>query len=213
MEEGAGRKVTVFDFPALEAALRNRLQGPRLDHVLRVTDTAIELSAVHEVSTDRARAAALLHDYARNLPDQVLLRLGQDFGLVTDESEEENPGALLHAPVGAVLVEREGLVTDPEVLLAIKYHTTGVPGMSRLAQLIWAADMVEPGRNYPGVEVQRRLAWIDLDQAVLAGLDHTIAYLIAHGYRIHPIALATRNWLLGKVELSGNPWRGYRLPG
>ncbi len=64
---------------------------------------------------------------------------------------------LWHAPVGAIIAASEFNVTDKEVLNAIRYHTTGRAGMSKLEKVIYVADMTEPGRNFPGVENLREL--------------------------------------------------------
>lgn len=203
----------MFDFQTLERALSSRVRGARLEHVYRVTDLATHLAGIHGLDPAPARAAGLMHDYARDMSDPELLALAEGWGLISDPSERDHPRALLHAPVAAALLEQEGLITDPAVLDAIRYHTTGAPQMSRLARLLWVADMVEPGRDFPGVPGLRELAHQDLDLALLAGLDHTLGYLITAGRRVHPLTMAARNWLLGEVRQAGKPWHGYRFPG
>ncbi|MCG0240017.1 MAG: bis(5'-nucleosyl)-tetraphosphatase (symmetrical) YqeK [Firmicutes bacterium] len=196
----------MFDFPRLEAAMRRRVPVDRLRHVYGVVETALDLARKYGGDPDRVRAAALMHDYAKALPPEELLSLGRRFGLITDPAEEENP-ELLHAPVGAALLEEEGLITDPEVLSAIRWHTTGTPGMSHLDQIIWLADLIEPTRRFPGVEEIRAAAWKDLSLGVLAGLDHTLTYLIRTGRRIHLKTVETRNWLLGQLQEVGRAAR------
>ena len=39
---------------------------------------------------------------------------------------------LLHGPVGAYIAQSEFAITDEELLNAIRFHTTGRAGMSRL---------------------------------------------------------------------------------
>lgn len=199
-----------MDLSRLQAALEQRIQGDRLTHTRAVTETAVQLAARYGADMDRARVAGLMHDYAKALPPAELLRLGRQFGLVTDPAEEQQP-SLLHGPVGAALLEQEGLVHDPEILAAIRWHTTGTPGMSALARIIWIADMIEPGRDFPGVAAIRRLTWRDLDQGLLAGLDHSIAYVIATGRRLHLETVRARNWLLAELAGRGANWPGWRL--
>lgn len=57
---------------------------------------------------------------------------------------------LWHAPVGAYLVEKEVGITDPEILQAITYHTSGHEKMTMLDKVIYVADYIEPGRKFPG---------------------------------------------------------------
>lgn len=192
----------------LEAALRRRVQGERLAHVYRVLDTARSLAARHGVAPERIALAALMHDYARGMPGADLLVLARQHGLLSDPAEEQAPGPLLHAPVGALLLRQEGLIDDPLVLQAIARHTTGEPEMTDLDKVLWLADYVEPGRAFPGVEAMRRLAFSDLDRGLLAGLDQTIAYVLSQGTYLHLATVRTRNWLLGRLLRSGSGQSG-----
>ena len=55
-----------------------------------------------------------------------------------------------------ILVENEaGISWIQEVLDAIRYHTSGRPGMTLLEKIIYLADYIEPGRHFPGVEEVR----------------------------------------------------------
>ena len=72
---------------------------------------------------------------------------------------------MLHAVPGAAAARR--LFGESEaVCAAIRWHTTGRAGMTRLEKILYLADMIEPNRDYPGVENLRRLAREDLDAAV-----------------------------------------------
>lgn len=189
----------------IEEVLRRRLGEERLRHTWGVVETAVAMARRWGADPEKARLAALLHDYAKGLPPGQLLELGRRFGVIADPAEEAFPD-LLHAPVGAELVREEGLAGDPEVLAAIRWHTTGTPGMGTLDKILWVADMIEPGRNFPGVEEIRRLAGRDLDEALLAGLDHTIAHVIRTGRLLHLGSVRTRNWLLEERRRAGRPW-------
>ena len=43
-------------------------------------------------------------------------------------------------------------IEDEDILQAIKYHTTGRAGMSNLEKIIYISDMIEPSRQFFGVE-------------------------------------------------------------
>lgn len=185
------------DWPALEAALARQISGERLAHTYRVVDTARKLALRYAVSLEQAEVAALMHDYAKAMPDTLLLEEARRRNLILDEAEEANP-YLLHGAVGAALLAEQGLVTDPAVLEAIRWHTTGRPGMSKLEQVVWLADAIEPGRNYPGVDALREAAERDLSEALLLGLDHTITYVVQRGFVLYVQTVHTRNWLLSQ---------------
>ena len=66
---------------------------------------------------------------------------------------------------------------DPEVLGAIRWHTTGHANMTKLEKIVYLADMIEPNRKpYPGLEALRKPAWPiwtrRMHMALLMSLDH-----------------------------------------
>ena len=68
---------------------------------------------------------------------------------------------------GAVVAEREFGVRDPNVLSAIRCHTTGKVGMLPLDMIVYLADKIEPSRrSYPALEKVRELAQSDLVAAM-----------------------------------------------
>ena len=54
---------------------------------------------------------------------------------------------LLHAKLGACFANELYGVTDPEILSAIIWHTTGCPEMSLLDKIVFIADYMEANRN------------------------------------------------------------------
>ena len=86
--------------------------------------------------------------------------------------------SLLHAKVGAYLAQSRYGVTVPDILNAIKYHTTGRPKMSKLEKILYIADYIEPGRKHVAdLEQIRQVAYQDLDATMARILENTLAYL------------------------------------
>ena len=106
--------------------------------------------------------------------------------------------AIWHGLVGAYFVEHELGITDHDILEAIRLHTTGAPQMSLLSKIIYVADYIEPGRDFPGVEEARRLAVLDLDQAVAFETKQTLQYLIGKNVPIYPKTIETYNQWVAK---------------
>src|SRR5665648_339601 len=98
-----------------------------------------------------------------------------------------------------VLVESVVGLSDQEVLRAISSHTLGRIGMSPLEKIIFLADMIEPGREFPGIEKLRRMAEQDLDQAMVLGINATLAYCLKKGSPIHSRTVQVRNYLLASL--------------
>lgn len=175
--------------------LENRLSSRRVQHSLEVARVAREMAQSYGVDPDKAYITGLLHDYAKGLDGSELLAIARSQFLLEDEVDSRIPD-LLHAPVGAYLLETELGIDDAEILQAVKVHTLGAIEMSTLDKIIFLADMIEPSRDFPGLERLQCLAERDLDQAMLFGLDSTIRYCLEQGRILHPLTIRVRNKFL-----------------
>jgi predicted HD superfamily hydrolase involved in NAD metabolism len=173
---------------------RERLSDKRYDHTLRVADTAEHLATLHGIDPQKARLAGLLHDTAREIGKEELLRVAEEEKLPIGDFERERP-ILLHGPVAAELSRKDLKMEDAEVREAIRVHTTGEPGMDPLALTLYVADKIEPGRDQPGVEDLRKLAFKDLRRAATVALEGSISHNQERGRSTHPKSLETLEWL------------------
>lgn len=165
--------------------LQQRLPKERFEHVLRVTETAIELAKKAGVCVEKAELAGLFHDYAKFMDKNELLELLQrddDYELYSQYHSE-----LWHAPVGALLAKEKYGVEDEEVLQAIRFHTTGRAGMSDLEKVIYIADLVEPGRKFPGVaDLRQRIEGESLENQMTECIQHKVKFLVKQYAVIFP---------------------------
>lgn len=178
----------------IRALLEKSLPPKRYQHSMRVYETALALGKRHHAEEAKVALAALLHDCGREIPVKESVEKARALGLPVDFIEAGQP-VLLHAKIGACLATQKYGVTDPEVLEAIHCHTTGAETLSLTARIVFLADMLEPGRRFPGVEELRRLAREDLEQAMFTAYRDTICYLLEAGALIHPAAIAGYNRL------------------
>ena len=191
----------ITDISLLENALKKNISQKRMDHTLRVMETALHLSEIHGADKEKTKIAALLHDFAKNMKKDELLNLLEESGekiLPLEKAEAE----LLHGPAAAIIARRDFGIEDHEILESIKYHTTGNPGLSNLAKIIYLADAIEPSREYPGISEIRKAAEKDLDKAFLMSLNSTLEFLIPRGRLIHPASIEARNEILLKRKLN-----------
>jgi predicted HD superfamily hydrolase involved in NAD metabolism len=166
----------------------------RWQHTLGVMETSIILAERFGEDPVRAELAAILHDVAKYWQTQRMADMIAINGLPAELLLYDKE--LWHAPVGAWVAEHEYGISDQGVLDAIRYHTSGRKGMSKLEKIVCLADYMEPGRDFPGVERIRELSLSSLDDALLAGFDSTLTFLIAKGKRIFPLTMEARNDLL-----------------
>jgi predicted HD superfamily hydrolase involved in NAD metabolism len=192
----------MIDDALLEAAqsyAQERLSHERYAHTLRVAETAERLARLHGLDPERARLAGLLHDTAREVGKEELLRVAEEVDLDVGDFERERP-ILLHGPVAAELSRKDLGVDDGEVRDAVRAHTTGEPGMERLALALYVADKIEPDRNQPGVDDLRELALESLHLAARTALEGSVSHNERRGRPIHPKSLQTLEWLTSGAE-------------
>ena len=177
------------------AMLFQDLSVKRFSHTLAVADTARKLAVIHHLDARKAEIAGLLHDCAKCLPMKEMQRIARENRLTEDESILGS-GALLHSVVGAHLAQTKYGCTDPEVIAAIRSHTTGQPGMSPLAMAVWLADTIEPTRApYPLLDKTRMLAGLSLEKAMITSLEGTMQHVRKKGDAVHPATAETLAWL------------------
>lgn len=185
------RKTEVIDW------LKSKISSAKLyRHVTSTQDMMAELAGIYGVDIQKAMLSGLLHDCAKQLSDDELVSCAKRYLIPLDQIRLVQPG-LLHAPVGAKLVQAELGLDDEEILAAIAVHNTGSEGMSKLGKILYLADSSEPNRDYPGVQHIRELALGgNLDKALLATMDMKILHVLDRGYMLHPMSLDARNDIL-----------------
>ena len=100
----------------------------------------------------------------------------------------------MHGPLGAQLIKEDLGIDNPQVMEAVALHTLGRPAMGRLAQLIYIADLIAPGRDFPSVERLRKIARDGLDRALLECFASTIGYCLQKFKLIHPQTIDAWNY-------------------
>ena len=179
------------------------LNPHRFAHTLSVAWMARHLAEVHGLDALKAEQAGLLHDCAKCLPLPEMQQIAREYSL-TDDPEILASGGLLHSLVGARVARDQYGMEDPEVLDAVASHTTGAPGMSRLAMCVCLADSIELRRDpYPALEETRRIAEQSLEKALLMSLESSSAYVRSRGKLLHPRTLETIAWLKTLPSLRG----------
>lgn len=180
----------------MKQELEKRLKPSRFRHSLGVAETAVRLTKRFGADEERARVAGLLHDCAREFRNEDMVKEAEKRGIAIGEVERSMP-LLLHADIGAVRVRELYGVEDAAISQAIARHTVGGPAMTVLDKIIWYADMIEPGRDFPGVDKLRELGGTaSLDAMMLAGLSHSIVFVVEKGHLIHPATVLARNEIL-----------------
>ena len=180
-------KMTVkVNWKKLRKQIRSAQTSNRYEHTLGVEYTAAALAMRYGADMEEAQLAGLLHDCAKCLSNDELLEFCKKHSIPVTEPERKSP-FLLHGKVGGYLAEKKYKIKNPDVISAIVCHTTGKPDMTLLEKIVFIADYIEPGRKRAaGLAEIRRLAFSDLDAALMQILGNTLEYLENNDYSIDP---------------------------
>ena len=190
---GTGKDRKHLSMEELEAEVVSLLNPNRVAHVLGCRDCAVELAKLYgENETDAARAG-LLHDITKAIDGPLQLTLCAEYGMILDTFSRSFPKTL-HALTGSLVAERI-FGENENVVSAICHHTTGRANMTLLEKIIYIADYVERNRDFPGVEEMRKLAYTDLDAAVLMGLQSAVAHVRRQGQGLAPATVEALEYL------------------
>ena len=175
----------------LIAKVKEQVSEKRFKHILGVEQAALELARANDYELEKASVAALVHDYAKERSDSEFKALIVQTGLEQDLLNWNN--FIWHGVVGAEIIKKELKITDEEILNAVRRHTVGAKEMTMLDQIVYVADYIEPGRDFPGDDQARQLAAESLRAAVEFETKHTLLYLMNNDKTIYPAAILTYN--------------------
>lgn len=163
----------------------------RFEHCLRVEQTAIKLAEKNHYDIEKAAVVGLIHDYAKERTDQEFQRVIKNKKLDPDLLNWGN--FIWHGEVGAEIIHNELGIDDETILNAVRRHTIGAPEMTTLDKIVYVADYIEPGRDFPVVNYAREIAFLNLDDGVRFETQQTLKYLLENNKKIYPAAILTYN--------------------
>lgn len=181
------------------ALIKPRLTEKRFHHSLCVAKEAQKLAELYGEDADRLFTAGLLHDATKDTPKEEQRAFMKTHGIRLGQIEQNAP-KLWHAITGEVFAREIVGVSDPEMLSAIRYHTTAKAGMTTFEKILYIADFTSADRDYPGVDEVRAAAEISLNQAMEEGLVFTVLDLGQARKPIHPDTMAAYNEIQLKKE-------------
>lgn len=165
----------------IKEKLKKDLLPKRYEHTMRTVLKAIELSVGTDADINTVFCAALLHDCAKyKTPDS------SDEEKLNDFLEYK---AIVHAPFGAIIAEREYGITDEKVLNAIRFHSTGRRNMTIEEMIVCLADAIEDGRDYPNLDIIRKNTYISIKKGLLTYLKNVVDYETSRGNKIHHLTI------------------------
>ena len=175
--------------------IREKLDDYRYEHSVNVAEKAYELAMQYGADAEKAYLAGLLHDITKNLTDSEQLHFFDTFGIMLTDVEKTSP-KVWHAISGSAYIEKILNISDSEIISAVRYHTTGKADMSLLEKIVYIADFTSKDRNYPDVDVLRKIVGKNLEDGIIYALSYTISSLSSKNMIIHPDTFSAYNQLL-----------------
>lgn len=182
--------------------LKEHLSPYRLHHSVEVAKSAKYLAEKYGCDSEKCYLAGLLHDIQKEADKDETFLLAEKYSIEMTDIEKDAK-KLWHAMTGAYFIKNEIGIDDSDIFLAVRYHTTGRSNMSLIEKVLFVADFISSDRNYDGVEIMRQKAEINLETAMLEGLEFTVSELISQHSVVHPDTLDAYNDIVMNYCMKG----------
>ncbi len=136
----------MIEYDVLYKEVKDKLTENRFRHSLGVVKRALEYANIYHIDCKIVQLVAIAHDIAKDLSKEEVTCYLHKYNIELDTIEQLNPN-LLHAKIGAAIVKDKYGFT-PDMVNAVRYHTTGRENMSLLEKIIYLADATEENRKY-----------------------------------------------------------------
>jgi len=168
------------------------MSSTRVAHAAGCESEAVMLAMHWGEDAEAAATAGILHDITKKLSLEEQLILCEKYGIILDSAMLSNP-QIIHAVTGAALAADRFGVSE-EISQAIRWHTTGKSDMTTLEKIIYLADVIEPSRDFEGVDELRELAYEDLDRAMALSLERSIERIRMKGAEPYKDTIDACQW-------------------
>ena len=185
----------MYDLEEIKKDLKNKLSEYRYNHSLNVAEVSMELASIYGIDKGKAYLAGLVHDIAKEFSDEENEYYINKYKLPKISEEFRR---IIHSYVGDVYL-KEMYNMDEEICKAVRVHTTASTDMTLLDKIVFVADKIEPGKDYPGIEEEREIARKNIDEAVLLCLENNYKKLISKGKKVYPLSLEVLNYFKDKI--------------
>lgn len=190
----------IYNFEELKEIVKSKVSLKRFVHIMGVVDMAIKLAKINGADIEKCKVAAILHDVCKEMNIDEMKRICRE-NFMQDLSEEDLENTeILHSFVGAYWVKENLKIEDKEILNAIKNHTLGNKNMTLVEKIVYIADAIEIGRNYPAVAEIRKITFENLEKGILFETNKKEEYLKSIGKSTHKNTVAMQKELLENLN-------------
>ncbi len=177
----------------LESDIKNILSDYRYTHTMAVLTLSKQLAMHYGADVQSITVCALLHDYAKEMTKEEKIKYLTDNNLYVDEFVLGNI-ELSHGIIAKDIAVKKYGIKDKDMLNAIEYHTTGRPEMSVLEKILFLSDSLEPNRKFKEIPELTKLAFNDIDQAIVECIKIKLDYTKETGKLEHPLGITAYDY-------------------
>lgn len=181
--------------------LSTRLKAKRFAHSVSVARTARRFAGIYDLDLSQSVRAGLVHDWDKCYVGEALHKRVRELDIeLSWDFECLEP--LLHSITGAKALSIRFPQLEPEVLQAVRRHTSGAVDMEPLDMALYVADMIEPTRSYEKLAPLRELIGaVSLTDLFSECYCATIEHLVLKRRFFHPETANIWNVWVGRNAL------------
>ncbi len=147
----------------LRESVKNEMGEKRYFHTLEVEKMAARLGEIYAPEhISMLRAAALLHDITKERTTEEHIVICENAGEIVSIGDRKAPKMFHSRTAALVIPTKYPDFNTPEIISAVRYHTTGKENMTLAEKIIYLADYIDMSRKY-GDCVALREFFFDFD--------------------------------------------------
>lgn len=175
---GLKKEMSNYQFEETKKLLEERLSKKRYIHSLNVSEQCRILAEKNGEDIEKCVYAGLVHDICKEIPTSEMKKMLVDTIFPVSRSELASK-PLWHAIAGAWYIHNELNINDKDIINAVRFHTVGHAGMSKVEEIVYLADLISIERDYKDVKRMRKLAYTDIEVAMLEALKFSITDVVS----------------------------------
>ena len=195
---------------SLRERVKNEMGEKRYFHTLEVEKMAARLGEIYvPQNIPMLRAAALLHDVTKERSTEEHIAICENAGLLVLKAERKSP-KMFHAKTAALVIPNKyPEFATPEIISAVRYHTTGKADMTVEEKIIYLADYIDMSRSFEDCVVLRNYFFdfdfentseeekiAHLNDTLIMSYNLTIKGLLEDDKHIDQTTFEARNYLI-----------------
>lgn len=199
----------MISYEKVRKEMEKTLSPKRYLHSLRVVAEASKLAKQYKLDSKRMRLSCLTHDCTKGWSRMESIAYLESHHIKITE-EDKLLSAVLHGKVAATWCKQH-YDFDENMCKAIFYHTTGHRNMNDFAKVLFLADKIEEHKKYEGVCDVRKLAYQNLDEAILLYLNIKIKKAMIKGMLLHSDTFYLQNDLQNQLFCQKLYWQTQKM--